>query len=71
MIKNLKKHNDGMWTWRKDDEDGCYYTNENGEGIFFQDGRNGSSRQIIGNCQFSLSGYTLSGARKKINRFFE
>jgi len=69
-IKNLQKN--GMeYTWRNGNESkGVYYTNRNGEGVFFQSDRTGETRQLIGICQFSAC-ETMSGMRKKINRLFE
>jgi len=69
-IKNLQKN--GMeYTWRNSNESrGVYYTNGNGEGVFFQSDRTGETRQLVGTCQFSAC-ETLSGMRKKINRLFE
>lgn len=75
---------DGMWMWTvlKEDwiygEDGWeealvptnYFTNTAGEGIFTCK-ENGSIKQITGTCQFCLTGYSVSGARKKIKRWFE
>jgi len=69
-IKNLQKN--GMeYTWRNSNESrGVYYTNESGEGVFFQSDRTGETRQLVGTCQFSAC-ETLSGMRKKINRLFD
>lgn len=83
-VKNLMLDKDGMWMWTvlKEDwiygEDGWkeaivptdYFTNTAGEGIFTYE-ENGNLKQIIGTCQFSLTGYSVSGARKKIKRWFE
>lgn len=68
MIKNLKLQSCGTWTWRKEGVLGCYYTNKNGEGIFFQRDDNGSTSQEVGTSQFNIAGYSVSGARKKIGK---
>lgn len=70
MITNL--HNDSdSWTWRNSTESrGVYYTNNNGEGVFFQSDRTGETRQIVGTSQFSACS-SASGMRKKLNRIFD
>lgn len=69
-IKELKK-NGNEYTWRNGNESrGCYYTNANGDGVFFQSDRTGETRQLVGTCQFSAC-ETMSGTRRKINRLFE
>lgn len=61
-----------QWFWHYDDDEErnySYFTNGNGQGIFRQ--KNGwvaNVEQLVGSCQFSLSGYSASGARKKLNR---
>ena len=69
-IKNL--HQDGSaYTWRNGNESrGVYYTNGNGEGIFYQSDRTGETKQLVGTCQFSTCA-TISGTRRKINRLFD
>lgn len=83
-VNNLRCDFDGMWMWTilKEDliygEDGWeealvptnYFTNTAGEGIFTYE-ENGNLKQITGTCQFCLNGYSVSGARKKIKRWFE
>ena len=68
-IKELKHHNDGSWTFRIDST-GTYYTNGNGEGLFFQDARTGNTKQLIGTCQFQ-SCCTVSGMRRKLEKLME
>ena len=69
-IKNLKKDGNA-YTWRNGNESrGVYYTNDNGEGAFFQSDKTGQTKQLIGTCQFS-AGESLSGMRKKVNRLFD
>lgn len=79
-VINLVHQDDGSWTWRLEGDgvdnfgydrrnDGVYYTNSSGEGVFFQSDRDGSTRQIIGTCQFSAC-ETASGMRRKLNRMY-
>ena len=69
MIKNL--HRDGnQWFWHTADNRGVYYTNTDGEGIFFQSSATGNTKQIMGTCQFK-SCQTVSGTRRKINAIFD
>lgn len=70
MIKDL--HNNGNeWTWRNANESrGVYYTDKNGEGIFFQSDRTGAVKQITGTCQF-MACKTASGTRRKLNQLFD
>lgn len=68
-IKNLKKNGNG-YTWRNGNNSrGCYYTNDNGEGVFYQSDRTGETKQLVGTCQFTAC-KTVDGMRKKINRLF-
>ena len=84
-IRNLRKESDSFrWTWTVIDSDVIheYRTNAYGEGlwVYAPNGcvwvENGKStpvfewRQIEGTCQFSLKGYTISGARRKLLRKF-
>lgn len=65
-VKKLYKDGD-CWTWEISNQPGrIFYTNNNGEGIWEDWGK--GEQQIVGICEFSLKGYSLSGARKKINR---
>lgn len=66
-INNLKHQKDGSWTFRTEDNRGTYYTNANGEGLFFQSDRTGETKQLIGTCQFSAC-ETASGMRRKIEK---
>ena len=69
-IKNLQK-NGKEYTWRNGNESrGVYYTNSNGEGVFFQSERTGETRQLVGTCQFTAC-ETVSGMRRKVARLFE
>ena len=70
MIKNL--HNDGkQWFWHNANDDrGVYYTDSNGEGIFFQSSKTGNTKQITGTCQFKAC-QTASGMRRKLNGMFD
>ena len=70
MMKKL--HNDGLqWFWRNsNDSRGVYYTDKNGEGVFFQSDKTGKTKQLIGTTQFSAC-ETESGMRRKINRLFD
>ena len=67
-IIGLKHHNDGIWTFRFDDN-GCYYTNHLGDGLWYQEYRTGNTKQIIGTSQFSAC-KTVSGMRRKLVRLF-
>ena len=82
-INNLQ-HSSGAWTWTATTEGGSteYKTNSAGNGLWVLapsstcaiDPDTGKYRpiyewkQIRGTCQFSLNGYSMSGARKKISR---
>ena len=70
MIKNL--HSAGsQWFWKNSTNSyGTYYTNGNGDGIFYQSDRTGETKQIIGTCQFSAC-KTASGMRRKLNKLFD
>ena len=70
MIKNL--HRDGnQWFWHNANDDrGAYYTDSNGEGIFFQSAKTGNTKQITGTCQFKAC-KTASGMRRKLNALFD
>ena len=69
MINNLEHHNNGSWSWRRaENSRGCYYTNNDGEGIFFQSDKTGETKQFVGTCQFSAC-KTASGMRRKLNRY--
>lgn len=78
-MKIKKLHKDGKrWFWHYDDDDErnySYFTNDAGQGIFRQkniretnDANECDVEQLVGTAQFSLSGYSLSGARSKLNR---
>lgn len=69
-ITNL--HNEGnQWFFRNaEDSRGVYYTNEQGEGLFFQSDRTGETKQLIGTCQFSAC-KTNSGMRRKLENVME
>lgn len=69
MIKDL--HQEGkQWFWRNASNDrGVYYTDRNGEGIFFQSDRTAQTKQITGTCQFKAC-ETTSGTRRKLNKLF-
>ena len=64
-IHKLKHHPDGSWTFRTEYNKGCWYTDCNGEGLFFQDDRTGEIKQVTGTCQFSAC-KTESGTRRKL-----
>ena len=69
-IINLKHNTDGSWTFRTEDNRGCYYTNNSGDGLFFQSDRTGETKQLLGTDQFSAC-KTESGTRKKLMRELE
>lgn len=64
-ITNIKKEKNQWFFENSNNPRGTYYTNRNGEGLFFQSSRTGETKQIIGTCQFSAC-ETSSGMRKKI-----
>ena len=69
-IRNLH-NNDKQWFWRTNgDSLGVYYTDRNGEGIFFQSDRTAQTKQITGTAQFSACA-TASGTRRKLNKIFD
>ena len=69
-INSLTHNSDGSWTFRTEANRGCYYTNANGEGLFFQSDKTGNTKQLIGTCQFSAC-ETASGMRRKLSKLFE
>jgi hypothetical protein len=77
-VKNLKK-NENYWSWSFEEEPNYrYFTNDDGAGIFSQKIKRETNyanecdvKQLEGTSQFSLRGYSLSGARKKLNRYYE
>lgn len=70
MITKLKK-NGNEWTWRNaNNSRGIYYTDKNGQGIFFQSDCSAQTRQITGTCQFNAC-ETVSGTRRKLNKIFD
>jgi hypothetical protein len=77
-VRNLKFDGEA-WYWSFEDEPKVsYFTNNNGEGIFRQKTVRETNfanecdiKQKTGICQFSLKGYSISGARKKLNRYYE
>ena len=82
MIKNLYLE-ENQWFWTYVDDEGSetqYRTNSYGEGMW-EYVKTGTWmvqkkqhlwewKQITGTCQFSLRGYSLSGARKKLKNAF-
>ena len=73
MIWGLHR-NGKCWFWHYDDDDErnySYFTNDAGQGIFRQkivcNANDCLVEQLVGTAQFSLSGYSMSGARKKLN----
>lgn len=77
MIKVRNLHREGnQWFWRLEAAEGgpvfaydkgVYFTNKQGDGIFFQDDKTAAVRQIVGTCQFSACA-TASGMRRKLTR---
>ena len=61
------KQSEKEWTFRTTDNKGTYYTNANGEGIFFQSDKTGETKQLIGTCQFQ-SCNTKQGMKNKLKR---
>lgn len=63
---------DKCWSWVIEGEENRYFTtNSEGEGIFEVSFSplGGDRRQLIGTCQFSLSGLSDNWAKKKIRRW--
>lgn len=70
-VKNLKKNgNEFSWTIIMEDDECDYHTDEDGHGIWVWD-RTWWGQQFTGTGQFSLHNYSISGARKKIKRYYE
>ena len=61
---------ENQWMFRTSDGRGTYYTNKNGEGVFFQSDKTGETMQLIGTCQFHAC-ETKSGMKRKLNRLAE
>ena len=70
MIKDLRRDKNEWWWRNANDSRGVYYTDKNGEGIFFQSDRTGQTKQLVGTCQFSAC-ETPSGTRRKLNKLFD
>ena len=71
-VRKLSRLRD-QWFWSIDDDGRVteYFTNTEGEGIFHQNRPGEAWKQDAGLCQFSLHGMSVSGARKKIQRYFQ
>jgi hypothetical protein len=75
-IKKLQHSESGYWSWEYENEPHVlYFTNDKGQGVFRQkyvrttnQANECDKKQIVGTSQFSLSGYSMSGARAKINK---
>lgn len=66
-VKKFRCEESGVYSWVHNGSEYC--TNKYGEGIW-QLLKSGAWLQVVGTCDFVLSGYSLSGARKKVNRWF-
>lgn len=76
MIKCLKL-NGKQFSWILEEYDRTWgvqdvemRTNSDGWGIYRWVSGEGVWRQVAGDCDFILDGLSLSGARKKLNRYF-
>ena len=60
------------WTWKIETEDHVksYKTSDRGEGVWVWVS-NGGWKQIAGTCDFALRDMSVSGARKKLKKFFD
>ena len=75
-IQRLRETN-GEWFWEAvewvgpgtDTRVKTCWTSKNGEGIFHE-ARAGQHVQDAGLCQFSLAGMSVSGARRKLKRYY-
>lgn len=70
--KHLCYEKDGnKWIWGYNTESYryLYCTNDNGDGIFLVDQRNGNRKQLVGTCQFSLRG--IKNPKAKIRKWME
>lgn len=68
MLRGSLQYDGCMWTFRSQDDRGCYCTNNAGEGLFFQGDRTGNVIQLVGLCQFSAC-RTRSGMFRKCKAF--
>ena len=66
-IENLKKHDDGRWTWTVGGKD--YATNRAGNGMFTADEYGFYVFQEVGICDFKAC-KTVSGMRRKLKEWF-
>jgi hypothetical protein len=66
-IENLKKQDDGRWTWTVDGV--AYATNQAGNGMFLEDDHGFYSKQTVGTCDFKAC-ETVSGMRRKLKEWF-
>lgn len=66
------RFNGEIWYWTVVDEDGYrinYRTNQYAEGVFRYTAYD--CEQIKGTCDFSLAGYTVKEATKKLKKMYE
>ena len=70
-IYNLHRiDNEGAWAWRTVEGDkGDYYTNSNGEGMFFRQDNGSYVVKLLSYDRFQVC-KTPSGTRKKLNSIF-
>lgn len=62
-------HDGNEWFWRVEGSAYHFYTDRKGCGVFVQDIRTGNTKQLVGTCQFSVSG--LKDPRAKIRRWMD
>jgi hypothetical protein len=66
-IENLKKQDDGRWTWTVYGV--AYATNQAGNGMFTSDEYGFYNVQTVGTCDFRAC-ETVSGMRRKLKEWF-
>lgn len=67
-VTNIRKAEDGRWTWECDGV--AYATNQAGNGIFVEDEYGFFTKQTIGTDTF-IACKTMSGMRRKLKSWFE
>ena len=64
------QQNGKQWSFRNATNSlGVYFTNQIGNGLFFQNESTGETKQIAGTCQF-VAGCTEYETEKRIHQFF-
>ena len=66
---NRLKHSHQHGEFLASTVDGCYYTNCNSEGLWFQNRQTGETNQLLGNCQFHA--VSFNSWKRKIRKYLK